>query len=558
MKIFKLLGAQYDGFVASAKAYLTKTLAGHNISFNNSSIFGQMITVMGAAVRSVMAYIEDALVEQNVYTAQRKKSLLSLATLSGYQPHLGKAAGVMLKISFKPSTTQALNVVLNNKTKLTCFDNGAQFNLMLPQESVVMSVGRNNATQYFYAVQGTFESQSFVSKGGEYYTQNIKYNNNIDLDYIDVYINNVKWTRRASFYDMEPLAEQYTLKVGYAGGIDVIFGNGPHGKPLKSDDIIKVDYLIHSGENGNVQWSTDNSFSFNNLLLDISGEEIDGNMIFEVHPSSTDAVTSGTNGEDSASIRQMIGLNSRSLVLASVDNYKELINKFSFCGYNRTWSEKGSMIVKSLIMRNYKQMLSKGSEYFNLSESDFKLTDFQKVSIINHITNNGNQMAGVTYTITDPKIYKYAMYLYVKLKNAGTNQEYVSSRIREFVGRFFANIQSDIFIPKSDVVHVIKSNIPEIDSVNVYLLSEKNETAIQTGQYEITNETYDPSTNTFKKTTKKVSVPPGVNPNLGFDNHGNIYLSSNDEFPVLMGGWDFLNKEGQEVTVIDPLTIVYE
>lgn len=558
MKIFKLLGAQYDGFVASAKSYLTKTLASHNISFNNSSIFGQIITVMGAAIRSVMMYIEDAFVEQNVFTAQRKKSLLSLATLSGYQPHLGKAATVMLKISFKPSTTQALNVVLNNKTKVTCFDNGAQFNIMLPQESVVMSVGRNNATQYFHAVQGTFETQSFVSKGGEYYTQNIKYNNNIDLDYVDVYINNNKWERRASFYDMDPLSEQYILKVGYAGGVDIIFGNGPHGKPLQPDDIIKVEYLIHSGENGNIQWNVDNSFSFNNLLTDISGGEVDGNMVFEVKPASNEAVTSGTNGEDSASIRQMIGLNSRSLVLADVQNYKELINKFSFCGYNRTWSERGSMIIKSLIMRNYKQMLNKGLDYFALTESDFKLTDFQKVSIINHITNNGNQMAGVTYKIVDPKIYKYSMHLYVTLKSKGSNQEYISSRIREFIGRFFANIKSDIFIPKSDIVHVLKSNIQEIDSVDVYLLSERNETALQVGYYEIVNDVYDPSTNTYKKTTKKVSVPAGVNPNLGFDNHGNIYLSSNEEFPVLMGGWDFLNKEGQEVKVVDPLTIVYE
>lgn len=558
MKIFKLLEAQYDGYVQSIKTYLSNTLANYNISFNNSSIFGQIITVIGATCRSIMSYIEDALVEQNVHTAQRKKSLLSLATLSGYQPHLGKAAGVMLKINFKPSNHKYLSVVLNNKTKVTCFDNGAQYNIMLPQESVVLSLDKNNGTQYFYAVQGMFETQSFVSTGGKYYTQNLKYNSNIDLDYLDVYINDVKWTRMASFYDMEPMAEQYALKVGYAGGVDIIFGNGPHGKPLNNEDLIRVEYLLHTGESGNIQWTTDNAFSFNNPLYDVTGEEVDGNVIFDLRPESSEAVTAGSNGEDTASIRQMIGLNSRSLVLADVQNYKELINKFSFCGYNRTWSEKGSMVIKSLIMRNYKMNLSKGLDYFNLNEDDFKLTEFQKISIMNHIKNNGNQMAGITYAIVDPSIYKYAIYMYVKLKSANTNQDYISSRIKEIVGRFFASIHSDIFIPKSDIIHAIKSNIQEIDSVNIYLLSEKNETAIQQGWYEKIEEKYDPSTNSFVKSTIKVTVPPNTNPNLGFDNHGNIYLDNNEQFPVLMGGWDFLNKQGQEVTIVEPLNIFYE
>lgn len=558
MKIFKLLGAQYDGFISNIKTYLSQTLANYNISFNSSSIFGQIITVIGATTRSIMSYIEDALVEQNVHTAQRKKSLLSLATLSGYQPHLGKAATVMLKINFKPNNNsqQTLNVVLNNKTRVTCFDNGAQYNIILPQESVVLSL--DNGTQYFHAVQGMFESQSFVSKGGKYYTQNLKYNGNIDMDYIDVYVNDEQWERKASFYDMEPLAKQYALKVGYSGGVDIIFGNGPHGKPLESNDNIRVDYLLHTGEGGNIQWSSDNVFSFNNTLTDIAGEEVDGNTIFDVRPASTDAVTSGSNGEDTASIRQMIGLNSRSLVLASTQNYKELINKFSFCGYNRTWSERGSMVVKSLIMRNYKQNLSKGLDYFNLSEDDFKLSDYQKISIMNHISNVGNQMAGVTYAIVDPELYKYAAWIYVKLKNTSTNQDYVTSRIKEMVGRFFANINSDIFIPKSDIIHVLKSNISEIDSVDVYLLSEKNETAIQVGYYDKVEEKYDPSTNKYTRKTTKVSVPQGINPNIGFDNHGNIYLDNNEQFPVLMGGWDFLNKQGQEVTIVDPLTIIYE
>ena len=109
----------------------------------------------------------------------------------------------------------------------------------------------------------------------------------------------------------------------------------------------------------------------------------------------------------------MIGYNSRSLVLASPENYKNLISKFSFCGYNRTWSDRGSMNVNSLILKNYKQLLKSNSDYFNLNESDFILTEQQKQSIINHIDKNEYQMAGVNYNIYNPEICKYMMYVYV-------------------------------------------------------------------------------------------------------------------------------------------------
>ena len=53
-------------------------------------------------------------------------------------------------------------------------------------------------------------------------------------------------------------------------------------------------------------------------------------------------------------------------------------------------------------------------------------------------------------------------------------------------------------------------------------------------------------------------INPGENPNLGLDSHGNIYLKSDTQFPVLMGGWKYINSEDQEVQIIDPLTIIFE
>ena len=557
MKIFKLLDTNYSKFTSAVKSYLANTLNSYDSKFGNATIFGQLINVLNSAIQNIMLYIEDALVEQNKYTAQRKKSIYSLASLSGYNPSLGKAASVQLKLSFIPNNTNSTNIVINNHERLVCTQNGLTYNIVLPQEAVVVSMDQNSCKRILQAVQGRFETQNFISTGGKYYTINLQYNGNLDTDHLSVTVNNEKWEQVCSFYDMEPNKHQYTCKSGFGGGLDIIFGNDVHGKSLELNDVIEVAYLVHDGELGNLNTQEDTYFVFDDTLYNTDGEDVDGNAIFNVTFASHDSVTSGTDSESKEQVRNMIGLNSRGLILASPDHYKSFINRFSFCGYNRTWSEKGSMIVNSMILKNFKQKLLNGSDYFKLNESDFVLSENQKNSILNCISNSGMQLGGVSYNIIDPIICKYALYVYIKMKSNKLDKEYVNNQVKVLLGDFFSNINSDIFIPKSDLVQLIKNNISEVDSVDVYFLSERNETAIRLGYYIDTTYTYDPSLGTYKTITQKVYVYPGENPGLGLDSHGNIYLESNTEFPALLGGWDFITENNQSVKA-DAITITVE
>lgn len=558
MKIFSLLQTKYYQFQDSVKNYLSKTLSNHGKPYGNNTIFGQLINVLNAAVQNIMLYIEDSLVEQNKYTAQRKKSIYGLASISGYQPCLGKAAGVQLSLTYTPSNIDNLNVIINNHEPVTCTQNGMIYNLILPQEAILMSLDKDPSSKYIYAIQGKFENQTFISRGGKYYTQNINFLGNLDTDYITVKINNEKWDYVPSLYDMQADGKQWTFKVSPVGGIDLIFGNDQYGRALIDGDIIDVNYLLHDGEVGNIDINEETYFAFNNMLLNIDGQEVDGNSVFNLTFASLDAVTSGSNSESIEQVRQMIGYNSRSLVLADPNNYKNFLKQFSFCGYNRTWSPIGSMMVNSLIIKNYKLDIDNKKTYFDLKEQDFKLTPTQKSSLLKCIENSGQQLAGVTYNIFDPIICKYAMYVYIKLKNTNADREYLEVQIRNLIANFFTNIESDIFIPKSDIVHMLKSNIKDIDGVDVYFLSEANETAIQKKEYINTIYKYDTSTGSYTKKEEKIYLYDGENPNIGLDPHGNIYLQSDEQFPVLMGGWDYLNEKGDEVTITNPLMITFE
>lgn len=562
MKLFSLLETQYYNFSIAVKNYLSKTLSNYGESYGSSTIFGQLINVLNGVVQNIMMYIEDSLTEQNKWTAQRKKSIYGLASQSGYEPSYGYATGVQLKLTFTPSSTQSLNVILKNHEQLVCTQNGLTYNVILPQEAIVLNVQKDNSSKYLYAVEGRFESQTFVSEGGKYWTRNFQFVGDLDVNYMYVTVNDEPWEYVPSLYDMSADGKQYTYKVGYTGGIDLIFGNDYHGRALKNGDIVKVTYLIHSGEAGNIDPHTETYFVFSNNLADIAGDTVDGNSIFNITFGTVDGVTSGTNAEDLESVRNNIGYNSRAMVLSSPENYKEYLSKFSFVGYNRSWSEPGSMIVNTLAMKNYKLNLKDGLDYFKLSEEDFLLSDTQKQSIISSIENSGRQLAGVTYTIIDPEIYKYMLSVYIKLKSAKYDRAYTEAKIRKLIGEFFTNIISDQFIPKSDIEKLILDNVEGVDGVNCYFLSEKNELALQTKQYDINKYVWNPMKGKYDIIKQTVYLYNGENPGLGLDAHGNIELSSDHQFPVLMGGWDWLNNndllEDQQVTVTDPLNIIFE
>lgn len=561
MRLFNLLQTRFTDFENQVKLYLSKTLTNYNENYGNNTIFGQLINVLGSTVQNVLLYIEDGLTEQNKYTAQRKKSIYSLAQLGGYNPSLGKSASCMVKMTVQPNNLGAYSVIIPNKTKLICSYNGLNYSIILPQEAITFSVADDVSNKYIQVVEGTFETQTFMVKGGQLYTQTVLFNSDIDLDYLEVKVNDEVWERRESLYDMDPDAKQYVAKTSLSKGIDILFGNDQHGKAIGFNDKVTVTYLVHDGELGNIETEEPVYFSFQDEIKDATGGTINGNEVFVIKLADENTVSGGTYSETAAQVREMIGYNSRALVLADPKNYKVFLNRFSFVGYNRTWSDEGSLIVNSIILKNYKQMIENGRDYFNLKMSDLFLSETQKTSIKNCIANSGQQLAGVTYKITDPEICKYAVYVHLKMKDIQFDRPSVEQAIRDKVGDFFTNIQNDMFIPKSDIISVIKSASDAIDGVDLYILGEKNEKAIIDKYYINKIHTFNVSKGMYDVNEEMVYVNEGENPGIGFDEYGNIYLDNNDQFPVLMGGWSFRSsgpgEEPQYTTISDPLILVF-
>lgn len=555
MKLISLIQLKYSEFESAVRDYLNKTLGSIKISLSNSTIFGQIINVVSSTTQNILSYIDDALMEHNKYTAQRKRSIYNIAAISGYQPSLGTAARGVINISTKPNNENTVDIILPNKTKISC-SNGLIYNILLPQDNITLSSSTD--TRNLSIVEGRFEKQSIIATGGSLYSTTFTFSGDIDVDYVKVYVNGEQWEYRDSLYDMDVDSKQYTIKTSISDGLDVVFGDYQNGREIQKGDEISIEYLIHTGEYGVINYNDNYKFTFESELKDISGNSVDANSIFDIVLVDR-GVSGGAFAENIERVREMIGLNSRSLVLASPKNYKQYLGRFSFVGYNRTWSEKGSLVINSLIIRNFKSSMSSGVDYFSLRESDFYLTDAQKNSILENLNNTGHQLAGSIMNIFNPEIVKYALYVYIKLKDGEYDTSVVTSQIRELIGDFFSNVQSDIFIPKSDIVDLIKNNISVVDGVDVYFISQLNEEALINGKYTNKIYTYNPVTGTYKIRTEDIKLYPGDNPGIGLDEHGNILLNTSEQFPVLMGGWSFRTDDNNIDTtyVVDPLTIIY-
>lgn len=558
MKILDTLSMTFERYMTQVKSYMQENVPNFS-RIGNSSVIGQLINVIGASVNNVMIYLQDAFAEQNKYTAQRKKSIYGLAAQTGFNASLGYAAGLNFRMTYMPNNVNDLTYILKNKTKVLCTQNGLTYNIILPQENVIFTTAKDMSSKQIYAVEGTFETQEFISTGGQLYSINVVFNGDCDITYTEVYVNDELWTRRESLYDMAADGKEYVIHTSLNKGFDIIFGNDNFGRSLKVDDKITVNYLTHNGELGNIDYSLPVSIVFSDPIVDASGNEINADEVFNIEIAERPA-NNGTYSDKTDFVKEMIGYNSRAMVLADEKNYKLYLSRISFVGWNHTWSEEGSLVVNSIILKNYKTQMENGDEYFNLKEKDFILSDEQKKSIQTSIKNSGSQLAGTVLNIFDPKLVKYAVYVYIKMNDVSYDKTLIQDNIHKLIGQFMGDINSDTIIAKSDIVHLLKSNIDNIDSVDIYFLSERNEKAIIDGKYTIENYIYNPKTKLYdtKSTTYSVVGDPG----LGLDAHGNIFVESVFQFPVLMGGWQYVSSssafEKQYTTVSDPVIIVFE
>ena len=281
MRLFEILKTSYENFSETMQNFLNKSFGGLGQAYSQSSIFGSILEGIKGVMQNMMFYIEDAMTEQNIFTATRKKSIYSLAKISGYDAYYGAAASGTVLISNKISNSTD-KIVIEDECQLVDDSSGVTYSVDLPVDSMVIDMSKPLVTHSISILQGTWRRAIATAKGEPLETIEAEVNSLYDINHMKVYVNGERWSISSCLYDMIEDEHSCVVKNGYDGGFSVMFGNGYHGHNLSEGDQIIVKYISHDGSLGNISPSDDVTLKFKSSIRNSIGDLVEANDLLNI------------------------------------------------------------------------------------------------------------------------------------------------------------------------------------------------------------------------------------------------------------------------------------
>ena len=544
---------RFSSLVNQTQEYLVRTYNRARAAFTPASPFGQILQVLQNLTQLIFYYIEDALVELNIYTAFKQRSVYGLARLAGHNPTRVISARGTLKLSLKTdakSTIQAPFIYVNNNTKI--INTNTQLPYILKVDSVTERIKIDlgvNSIYNFRVIQGEIEEQSVISNGNKLQSYNFGSNKPIENDHVEVYVNGEQMGLADSLYDLTKGEKSVILKTGINGGIDIYFGNEDFGFIPPNGAQILVRYIVSAGISGNLFAKSDIlTWKFIDKGSSNIGEDVDLNEVFNVGIEK--ALVLGASEEEIDFTRLIAPRTSRALVLANPDNYIAFLSRFDYSYVNAytTYDDEyldDDNVVYLFLVPNVQSRLSKDTDYFTTSESNFKLTTDEQDALLKYIQQSGRQIVTTELSIVDPIITRYGLNIALRVFD-GTDFNTLKSDILSLLSEYFLRVQRRDKIPKSDIIAMIES-VNGVDSVNIEFISQENEEAIKNGYYYKTTYKIDKIRSIREAIRTKVVLKFDddgnvlEDPQLGLDKFGDIKIGLN-QLPIIRGGWSDRNE----------------
>lgn len=550
------------------RTWISRVYKRANTLFTEASPFAQIISVFGELYELIMFYIEDAIVEQNIYTAQHAESIYGMSRLTGHDATRGFAATGEIEFRWKPgadlSKVAGTGLNIDARALLKCEENGLMYTLETSKDRFRLE--KSNITKLRAAIiQGEYERQTLTGTGEKLQSFNVQTKKLSDHAKVNVSVNGEKWTKHNSLYDLLNKEKGYLLKTGISGGIDVYFGNDAFGAIPPLGSLIEVEYINHDGFMGNMDDGRDITFKWQAEGTDSLGTEHDLNAFLDITMTSSPKM--GADRESTDFTKIMTPLASKSFVLATPDNYEYFLSRYGLFSYidayNTTADEylDDDNVIYIFAVPDVKRKLASGQDYFSIPENEmfFDQNEYDKMGKV--IQDSGQQMVTTEVVFVQPKVRKYSMDVNIRYFEGFTKEE-IFTDVRAKVSDYMLNITRRDKLPKSDIVYILEE-VEGIDSVNVRFISETEETARRQGYYESVTTTVQPQEPVvledigngkqkyifFKKVEEVRTVdvePTTVIPYTvaGLDEWGDIIMEK-EEVAVFRGGW--LDRDGDEI-----------
>jgi hypothetical protein len=539
MNIFKKNNILINGLLGDTFNFLQATYNQTSNVFTVASAWGQILFVLQNLSQLILYFIEDSITELNMQEATRDYSVRSLARIAGYDP--GRASAAQGEVSISWNTREGDvgggSVILKNYSQIRCQQNGKLYSLIFGSPEVTIPLVRGNSLRVKVA-QGTFESAIVTGNGLALQSFNLPSSSGILLDqfYVDVYVNEEKWRRYDSLYDIPLNGKGYLVRTGIQEGLDVYFGNSNFGMVPQRGSRIRIEYLQTSGTGGNTNSTKENplTYKFSSNGTDLFGSEVDVNLYLDIKNQIDPSF--GTNPETTNLIRLVAPKTSRSFVFANADNYEVFLNKLGIFSQIQAFSTfdddylDDDNVVYIYLVPDITLNLSSNEDYFSVPVSDFLLTAAQKARVVNLIEQSGSMIATTVIKIVQPVITRYVTNVVLGIFE-GSDPETIKQSIRKRISEYMLSLKRRDKIPKSDFIAIIES-VPGVDTVSFFFVGQKNEE----NQIAIKNLT-------------NVSQAQ-LDETIGMDQFGDIIIGRN-ELVLLRGGWTDRNGTFYTESVVD-------
>ena len=537
---------RFSDLVNQTQEYLVRSYNRVRAAFTPASPFGQILQVLQNLTQLIFFYIEDALVELNIYTAFKQRSVYGLSRIAGHNPTRVISARGTLKLSIKTDAkqnTQAPFLYLLNDTKI--INTNTQLPYIIKVDTITDRVKIDlgvNSIYNFRVIQGEIEEQSVISNGKKLQSYNFASNKPIENDNVEVFVNGEPLGLVDSLYDLTRDERGVIVKTGINGGIDIYFGNEDFGYVPPNGAQILVKYINSSGIMGNLYAKSDIlTWKFIDKGLSNIGEEVDLNDVFNIGIEK--ALVLGSNEEEMDFTRLIAPRTSRALVLANPDNYVAFLSRFdySYVDAYTTFDDNyldDDNIIYLFLVPNVQSRLSKDTDYFTTPEENFKLTLDEQDALMSYIQKSGRQIVTTELSIIDPIITKYALNIALRVFD-GFDFNTLKSDILALLSEYFLRVQRRDKIPKSDIIAMIES-VDGVDSVNIEFVSKENEEAITNGYFFKTTYKIDKIRSIKEAIRTKVVLQFDSDgnviedPQLGLDQFGDIEIGLN-QLPIIRG-----------------------
>lgn len=536
--IFQKNNILIRGLLSTTYNFLQTTFNQTRNVFTTASAWGQLLFVLENLSQLILYFIEDSITELNIYEATRDYSVKSLARISGYNPARSMGAQGEVSISWNLTNASAGggSVLIPQNTRIQCDQNGLPYSLVLNGPKVKVPLTRGTPFK-FKIVQGAFQNTTFTGTGQALQSFNVPVKGGVTVDqfYVDVYVNDNKWKRYDSLYDIPLEGEGYLVMSGISEGIDIYFGNSNFGKVPPAGSYIRVEYLLSSGSLGNLRSSATSQITYKFLDpgTDLFGNQVNLNdylaILNSVDPSF------GADDEPINITRLAAPKMSRSFVFANASNYEIFLQKFNIFSQIQAFSTfddeylDDDNVVYLYLVPDITIGLGSNENYFSIPVSNFLLTQPQKLSILNLIEDSGSMIATTVVKIIEPKVSRFVGNAVITIFE-GYDPEIIKDQIQSSISDYFINLKRRDKIPRSDMISIIES-IKGVDSVSFYFVGQANEA------YHATVDNL-PNVSASQLET-----------NIGFDDFGDIIIGRG-ELVIMRGGWNDRYGNFYEVGIV--------